>query len=177
LEDSSAVAHRLWLASQIREAIPEGSVEIRVVIQKLRAQLEETEPERFAMAIGAVADEWMRDVLTRILRSTRSKKVWNDKRAAVLNAATSLEATNDYLNQRLRFSPYKDGTYIPLGKLTKEEALLVATMFAEQSKQMRLRAAVLKALARRCKDGQVIGDVTTNEEIEKLWPGLNKEED
>ena len=139
------------------------------IVDKLRAN----DPDLLAAWLDSQAAHFVWDVINRRDHSRRA--VTNHAaKSGVFQAAAAHHAAGDS-TRLVSFlaAPYTiaDGTRRTLGTLTHDDLLFVADRYDDRAKENGLRAAFMRALARRVKSGTVL-DHFTEQQLNDTWLSL-----
>jgi hypothetical protein len=163
--------------SEVREIVDKFCVDnwtAPSVATKVVDHLITSDPDLLHGFLRMHAHGIIRDMVTSAHRSIRTYNRIQASRSVFKEAADQFEQGNEeplrtgFLQESYAL---EDGSWRPLKDLRAEELSFVAGRLENQAATMAMRAAFLRALARRCGDTPV-GDVFSEVQLAKLWNSL-----
>jgi hypothetical protein len=146
---------------------------------KICADLRTRDPQLLAGWLDPQAESIMRDAIARIDASSRGRA------RSVAGRAAFAAAFNDHLTGNTeafdrwldaRFTIGEEHTRKPLRTMSKTECVVAADSYDERARRNQLQAAFLRAVAKKVRSNQTVGDVFSEAQLAGLWARLAGDE-
>lgn len=158
------------VVDQYNDGVQSAAAIADAVVTHLRAE----NPALLAAFLNLHAHQIIRGIVTSVDRSRRAYNRANAVRSVFSDAADEFENGNETpLRSQFLDESYTlaDGGRRKLRDLTADDLTFVADSYYAMAKDLGMRGAFLRAVARRC-GGQPVGEVFTEEELARMWASL-----
>lgn len=163
---------RAWIDKAIDET--GGTYHARVLASHIVNDLKDHDPELLLGFVRTQAEELIYTIINKRDRSVRSHARAVRPRSLFAAAAKAAESGNTEALSEWLNTPFTtiDNLRKPLGQMNRVELTYTAEQYEDRANRNRMNAALLRVLARRLKEGQVVADIWTETEIVQSWENV-----
>lgn len=146
---------------------------------KLCAELRRDDPTLLAGWLDRQAESLMRTTISKIDASDRGHARAVSGRRSFAAAFSDHDSGDPEAMTRwldTRFTVGEEHSRKPLWSMTKVDCTIAADTYTDRARRNELQAAFLRAVAKRVRSSQTVGDVFSERQLANLWARLNGEE-